>query len=297
VPRPATLLALAATMLAVPACGSQSASHRTVPGVGKPCRGSPAPRGYDHVVLIVLENHAYADVAASSPYLNALARACGLATNYRAITHPSLPNYLALTSGTTAGVTSDCTGCTSSARSIFDQLDGAWRTYAESMPAAGYQGSLSGQYAKKHNPAAYFPSIAGSYARDALPLAPLQAALARDTLSRFSLIVPDLCNDEHDCGVDTGDRWLQTWVPRILASGAYASGGTALVVTYDEGTGSDNHVYTVVVSPSVRPGTLAGASFDHYSLLRTVERMLGLPCLAAACTATPMDSAFHLLAG
>lgn len=289
----AALVLLAATALTA-ACGSQPASHRAVRSAGSPCHGSPAPSGYDHVVLIVLENHSYSEVADSSPYLNALARACGLATNDHAITHPSLPNYLALTSGTTAGVTSDCTDCTSAAPSIFQQLGGDWRTYAESIPAAGFQGSSSGRYAKKHNPAAYYPSVSTSYSRDALPLGALRSALAGDTLGRFSLVVPDLCNDEHDCGVDTGDTWLQTWVPRILASRAYKAGRTALVVTYDEGTDSDNHVYTVVVSPSVRPGTLAGERFDHYSLLATAEHLLDLPCLAHACGATTMTAAFDL---
>ena len=161
----------------------------------------------------------------------------------------------------------------------------------------GYAGPFSGRYAKKHNPAAYYPSIAASYAHDALSLAPLQQALAAGTLSRFSLVVPDLCNDEHDCGVDTGDRWLRAWVPQILASCAYRSGSTALFVTYDEGTDSDNQVYTVVVTPSVRAVTTANARSDHYSLLGTIERMLGLPCLANACAAPPMDRAFHLLAG
>lgn len=294
----AFLVLAAATTLAAAGCGSgsHSTTRPIVRSAGIPCRGRPAPATYEHVLLIVLENHSYADVAGSSPYLNALARACGLATDYSAITHPSLPNYLALTSGTTDGITSDCTTCTSSARSIFEQLDGDWRSYAESMPGPGYQGAFSGQYAKKHNPAAYYPQIAAAYARDALPLDPLQQALAGDSLGRFNLVVPDLCNDEHDCPVDTGDRWLQAWVPRILASPAYRRGGTALFVTYDEGTGSDNRVYTVVVAPSVPPGTVVGSQFDHYSLLRTIEQMLGLPCLADACAAAPMDRPFHLLA-
>jgi phospholipase C len=283
-------------VLAAAACGSQPAARPGVRGAGKPCRGLAAPTRYEHVLLIVLENHGYTDVADSSPYLNGLARACGLAEDYTAVAHPSLPNYLALTSGSTDGVTSDCTDCSTSAPSLFEQLGDDWRSYLESMPVAGDGGPGSGRYAKKHNPAAYYTRIAPAYARDAVPLGSLPGDLSRASLGRFSLVVPDLCNDEHDCGVDTGDRWLQTWVPRILGSPAYRQGRTALFVTYDEGVGSDNRVYTVVVAPSVPPFTVAGARFDHYSLLRTIERMLGLPCLAAACTAAPMDQAFHLLA-
>jgi phospholipase C len=287
----AAVIVLAA--LAVAGCGSQQASSptRAVRTAGHPCRGASAPRRYEHVVLVVLENHSYDQVAHSSPYLNALAHECGLAASYRAITHPSLPNYLALTAGTTAGIDSDCTRCSADVGSIFQQLGGAWRTYAESLPSPGFPGFSSGNYAKKHNPAAYFPAIAATYARNAVPL----TASFVDRLARFTLVVPDLCNDEHDCGVDTGDRWLATWIPRVLRATAYRQGGTALFVTYDEGTDSDNHVYTVAVAPSVLRGTVATAAFDHYSLLRTIETMLGLPCLANACTASPMARAFHLL--
>jgi phosphatidylinositol-3-phosphatase len=284
----AALIVLAA--LATASCGSQSSPHRVVSNAGHPCHGTEVPSRYEHVVLVVLENHGYDQVAHSSPYLNALASECGLATNYRAVSHPSLPNYLALTSGTTAGIDSDCTDCTANVRSIFQQLGGDWRTYAESLPAAGFRGPSAHDYAKKHNPAAYYPAVATAYARDAAPLTP--AALR--SLGRFTLVVPNLCSDEHDCSVETGDRWLVRWIPRILHTSAYRSGNTALFVTYDEDTDSDNAVYTTVVAPSVRPGTVSAASFDHYSLLRTAEQLLGLPCLAHACAARSMAAAFHL---
>jgi phospholipase C len=240
------------------------------------------------VLVVVLENHSYAQVAGASPYLNQLARDCALAANYSAVSHPSLPNYLALTSGTTSGITSDCTDCTTSARSIFEQLGGDWRSYLESMPSAGYGGSSSGDYAKKHNPAAYYSAIAAGYLRQAVPLGQpdsggLASDLRQDRLKRFSLIVPNLCHDEHDCSIDEGERWLRTWIPLILGSSAYARGHTALFITYDEGTGSDNQVYTVAVAPSIRPGTILRSALNHYSLLKTVQELLGLHCLAHAC--------------
>jgi len=286
----AALIVLA--VLATAACGSQSSAPRVARSAGHPCPGTHAPTRYQHVVLFVLENHGYDQVAHSSPYLNALARDCGLATNYHAITHPSLPNYLALTAGTTAGIDNDCTDCTARVGSIFQQLHGGWRTYAESLPAAGYSGPVAGDYAKKHNPAAYYPAVAASYSRNDAPLT--QAALR--SLGRYTLIVPNLCSDEHNCSVDTGDRWLALWLPRILRSSAYRSGKTAVFVTYDEG-GPDDRVYTVAVAPSVRPGTVATGSFDHYSLLRTTQQLLGLPCLANACSAQSMAGPFHLLTG
>jgi phospholipase C len=279
-------------------CGinASTASHSggTVASVGHPCRGRAPARRYDHVVVVLLENHTFEEIAGHSPYLNALARACGLATGYSAVAHPSLPNYLALTSGSAHGIASDCTECTVSAPSIFGQLRGDWRSYLQSLPAPGFRGAFSGKYAKKHNPAAYFVPIAAAYETNAVPLGAFRRDLARDRLHRLSLVVPDICADEHDCPIATGDAWLETWLPRIFASHAYRSGRTAVFVTYDEGTDTDNHVYTVVAAPSLRPRTLVGTPFDHYSLLLTIERLLRLPCLADACDARSMARSFRL---
>lgn len=284
-------------LLLVVGCGggSSAPSSASQPGLARACTGALPPRGYAHVLLVVLENHSYADIAGHSPYLNALARRCGLSADYRAVAHPSLPNYLALTSGGTHGIGSDCTDCPVQAASIFGQLRGDWRSYLQSLPATGFAGAFSGMYAKKHNPAAYYTPIARAYARRAVPLAALRRDLADGTLPRFGLVVPNLCSDEHDCSVTTGDDWLRRWVPEVLASNAYRSGKTALFVTYDEGTDAGNHVYTVVAARSVPPHTVVRAPLDHYSLLRTVERLLGLPCLADACRARPMTAAFRLL--
>ncbi len=283
------MLGPGALVLAAAVAGLASGAPTRDPG---PCgtRARP-PQTYRHVLLVVLENKSFLQVARRSPYLNGLARQCGLAANYRAITHPSLPNYLALTSGSTQGVTSDCTDCRTDARSIFGQLGTGWRSYLEGMPEAGYRGATSGDYAMKHNPAAYFRRVDAAYATQAVPLGTLRAGplirdLRRDTLRRFSLIVPDLCHDEHDCSVGDGDAWLAQWLPRILGSRAYRDGGTALFVTYDEGTYTDNYVYTVVVSPSTPRGRVVHRALDHYSLLRTIQQLLGLPCLAHACDAT-----------
>jgi phospholipase C len=292
-----SVVALLTVALAVTARGGEahwaaSAAREASIGQGglvaSPCSGRRArPTGW-RVVVVVLENHSYSQIARSSPYLNRLAHRCALASGYSALKHPSLPNYLALTSGTTSGITSDCTVCTVSVRSIFEQLHGDWRSYLESMPSPGFIGAFSGLYAKKHNPAAYYTGIARDYPRHALPLGSVDdGALARDlrhgTLRRFSLIIPNLCNDEHDCPITTGDRWLRTWIPLILNSPVYARGQTLLVITYDEGTDSDNHVYTVAVSRSIGPGTILRAPLTHYSLLKTTQQLLGLRCLAHAC--------------
>ncbi|HZR93994.1 MAG TPA: alkaline phosphatase family protein [Gaiellaceae bacterium] len=279
--------AIVAVVLAL-AAGAAADGSATRSAPAPPCGiARRAPHVYRHVLLLVLENHAFTEVAGSSPYLTGLARSCGLADRYFAVAHPSLPNYLALTSGSTDGISSDCTACSVSARSLFEQVGAGWRSYLESLPSRGYTGASSGDYAKRHNPAAYYARIAARYATNAVPLesrtAGLLHDLARDRLPRFALIVPNLCHDEHDCSVATGDAWLRRYVPRILRSRAYRAGGTALFVTYDEGTGADNRVYTVVASATTRPGTVVSTRFDHYSLLRTIESLLGLPCLAHAC--------------
>jgi hypothetical protein len=295
------LLAVGLVSLGVVAPTTVAASS----AVGASCgflRSHQPPRVYRHVITIVMENHTFAEVAGRSPYLNRLAGACGLADDYSAITHPSVPNYIAVTSGDTGGITDDCTDCSVLTSSIFGQVGPrGWRAYEESMPATGFTGSQAGTYAKKHNPAAYYTKLASAYAQNAVPLGtPTAGALMSDLranrLPRYSFITPDLCNDEHDCSISVGDAWLARWVPKILASRAYRAGGTALFITYDEGSGADNRVYTVVVSPTTRKGTVSHAAFTHYSLLKTQESLLGLRCLGHACDAgtASMRNAFGL---
>jgi phosphatidylinositol-3-phosphatase len=287
---------LAASLLAAGAASAPAARPASVCGH---LRGH-APKHFKHVILILMENHSYSAVAHSSPYLNGLAHQCGLATNYVAITHPSLPNYIALTSGGTQGILDDCISCTVAAKSIFEQVGAAgWRAYEESMPSTGFTGGGSGDYAKKHNPAAYYTRIASAYARNAVPLGSAGAGalvsdLKRNKLTKYSFVTPNLCNDEHGCGISTGDAWLRTWVGKIVQSAAYRKGGTALFITYDEGEGSDQRVYTVVASPYTRPRTVSGKRFTHYSQLRTTENLLGLRCLGRACGAESMARPFGL---
>jgi phosphatidylinositol-3-phosphatase len=272
---------------------------------GAPCGFSHArpPARYDHVIVIVMENHPFDRIAGSSPFLNGLARQCGLASQDMAITHPSLPNYLALTSGSTDGIRGDCTSCTIPAQSIFEQVGGrGWRSYLESMPQPGYLGvDTTGSYPKEHNPASYYTRIRADYAADAVPLGtPEAGALASDlaagALRRFCLVIPNTCNSEEDCSVATGDTWLSRWVGTIVAASVYRKGRTALFITYDEGRRTNQRVYTVAVSPYTRPGTVSNAALSHYSVLKTVESMLGVRCLAHACdpTTASMRIAFGL---
>jgi len=178
----------------------------------------PVP-ALDHVVVVVFENKETSSVLGNraAPTFNAYARRYARLTRYYGVTHPSLPNYLALVSGSTHGITSDCTTCTVAASSLADTLEAAgktWKTYAEGLPSPGFLGGSYGRYAKKHNPFAYFQDIAGSPSRRAkiVPLPRLATDLRAGGLPDFSLVVPDLCHSMHDCSVAVGDAWLRRTV-------------------------------------------------------------------------------------
>jgi phosphatidylinositol-3-phosphatase len=220
-----------------------------------------------------------------------------------AVSHPSLPNYLALTSGSTHGVTDDAGPGSHpiAGPSLFSEVAAAglgWVSYLESMPAPCF-GSSTSSYAVKHNPGAYYVELRSTCPSRDVPLGsrssgPFASALARGTLPAFTLVVPNICNDTHDCPVATGDRWLDSWVSTILASPTYRAGRTAVFITWDEDDSSaGNQVGLLVAAPSVRPGTVGAGAFGHLSLLRTTELMLGVPADLAS-TAPDMRRAFHL---
>jgi phosphatidylinositol-3-phosphatase len=250
-------------------------------------------------VVVVLENEACADVIGSpeAPYLNRLARRSAFASRYYALTHPSLPNYLGLTGGSTFGIRSDCTDCPVRARNLVDQLERAhvsWKAYMEGMPRPCFRGAGSGRYVKRHDPFLYYVDVASSTrrCRRVVPLTQLAVDIARHALPRFVWITPDLCHDMHDCPVRDGDRFLARLVPSLLrAVGAQG----AIFVTWDEGDdqagccsrAAGGNVATIVAGPEARPGGRSGLAYDHYSLLRTIEEALGLPRLrGAACPCT-----------
>jgi hypothetical protein len=265
---------------------------------GKPLglgAGSALPRSTSsHVVVVVMENAEYGEVIGSSqaPYVNGLARRYGLATQSYGITHPSLPNYLALTSGSTHGVSSDCTDCHVSAANIVDQLEAAgisWGAYLEDMPKPCFQGAGAGGYAKKHNPFIYYDDVArsASRCRKLVGFGRLASDLRAGRLPTYTWIAPNLCDDGHDCGVAAGDRFLARTVPPLLRE---LGPDGFMLITWDEG-GSDRgccgaahggHVATIVAGAGVRHGARQRQPIDHYGVLGTIEQALGLPPLAGA---------------
>ena len=254
----------------------------------------PVPQ-FRHVVLVVFENHAYGQVIGSreAPTFNAFANRYALLTRSYGVAHPSLPNYLALVSGSTFGIRSDCTDCFVSGRSIADTIEAAglsWNAYEEGLPAAGSRVPYSRRYAMKHSPFLYFRSIRSSAARRShvVPLTRFASDLRAGKLPAFSLVVPDLCHSMHDCPVATGDRWLGGFLRPLLASPALKE--STVFVTFDEGEGnvSGGRIPTLVLGPLVRSGARSSQLVTHYGVLRTIEDGLGLPRLGASARARPI---------
>jgi hypothetical protein len=245
-----------------------------------------------HIVVIVFENKEERQVigSRSAPTFTALARTYVRLTHYHAVTHPSLPNYLALTSGATHGIRSDCNRCVVDARNLADTLEETgrhWKTYAEGLPRPGYTEARAGRYVKKHVPFLYFRDVVSNPGRrgNIVPLPQLTADLDSGALPDFALIVPDLCHSMHDCSVRTGDRWLYGVLPPLLELP-----GTVVFVTFDEGARgpAGNHVAALALGTAVRPATRTAQRTGHYGLLRTIEAAWGLPLLGRSAAAKPI---------
>ena len=240
---------------------------------------TPTP---SHVYVIVLENRSYAQVVGNG-YIAQLAQKYAYTANYHGVSHPSLPNYLALTSGTTYGITDD--GWHNlPAGGLGAQLTAAgvdWRAYMEGMSNGCYHSPYP--YALKHNPFAYY---GGTCPSEVVPF----TRFANDmqaSVPRFVWITPDLCHDGHDCSNSTVDAWLSQTVPTILDSSAWQDNGV-LFITWDEGEDSANSVLTLVIHPDPRLHR-SEKSYNHYSLLATIEDDLGVPRLGGAAQAAPID--------
>jgi phosphatidylinositol-3-phosphatase len=217
--------------------------------------------------------------------MRSLAAAGASFSDSHGVTHPSQPNYLALFSGSTHGVTSDTCPVNLGGRpNLGRQLVDAglsFTGYSEGMPTAGFTGCGSGGYARKHNPWVDFSNLPGSSNQ---PFSAFPTDFGQ--LPTVSFVVPDLCNDMHDCPVATGDTWLRTHL------GAYArwarTHDSLLIVTFDEDDfTASNQIPTFFSGPMFKPGTYS-EPVTHYRLLRTLEAMYGLPPLGSAATTAPI---------
>ena len=280
-------------ILAVLVCWIVAAALAAEPRDGTGAQAGSVPK-FSHVIIVMIENKEFGDVIGNArmPNFNRWARQYALLTRYYGVTHPSLPNYLALIGGDFFGIQSDCTDCFVNAKSLPDLLEAAgrsWKAYIEGLPAAGFLGSSSGRYAMKHNPFVYFEPIRkdpGRLSRGVVPITELASDLEKKALPDYSFIMPDMCNSAHDCGLAVTDRWLAKLMDSILGSPAFDP-ASLLVLTFDEGRTSEGccgrprqdgggRIATILISPLVQAGFEDPTPYSHYSLLKTILRSWGL---------------------
>jgi phosphatidylinositol-3-phosphatase len=300
-PARAVAAALAATcVVALPGCGDEPSSDP--PAVGAPA--SPKSR----VIVVVMENKERDQVIGDpeAPYVTELARRYAAPLRMYGITHPSMPNYLALIAGSTFGLETNCTDCIQIGRTLVDQFEEAgisWRGYMEAMPGRCFTGAAAGRYVKRHNPFVYFRSIIDrpERCRNVVPASQLAEDQRVGRLPDYVFITPDLCNDTHDCSVAHGDRYLSRLIPPLL--GQLGPHGF-LVLTYDEGTSDSGCcggladgglIPTVIAGPDVRRGAEPAEPYTLYSVLRTIEDAYGLEHLrkAGIPETLPLDAMFE----
>jgi phospholipase C len=249
-------------------------------------------------VVVWMENEEASAITSSTmPYLYGLSNQFGRATRMYGVSHPSLPNYLGFWSGSTQGVTDD--GIHNfTAPTLASQVTAAgkqWRVYAQNVPGNCFAGSsasggidgpgVAGTYVRKHEPAISFTAVQNS-ATECAKIQPLAAF--NPVAFNVAFVAPNLCNDMHDCSLATGDAFLAAFLPQVFNSPDWAH--TLLIVTFDEGSSSANgggNIFALVARPGLS-GLVSSTTHNHYGVLRTIENVLGLPCLANSCTAAPL---------
>jgi len=259
---------------------------------------------FNHVVLIVEENHSYSDVIGNSamPYFNSLASQYGLATQYFAVAHPSLPNYLALTTGLTETFDDNFSGTISDDNVVRELVKAgkSWKAYLESIPSPGYLGGDSGTYLRHHNPFTYLSDVQSdnSQAANIVPFTQFAIDLGNSALPQYSFIAPDVMDDAHDGTLAQADAWLQANISPLISNPSFQSSGL-LIITFDEGDQSDSdhgggHVATVIISSQAKNGYQSQTLYQHPSTLRLILAGSGVdnfPGMAA--TAPDMTEFFN----
>lgn len=291
----------------MPTVASSTVTASPFPSPTATATPRPLVPEFAHIVMIVLENREFGSVIGKNtwPAVNRWAQEYTLLTQYYAIMHPSLPNYLAMIGGDTFGVNTNCTDCFVDAPTLVDQLEAVgrdWKGYFEDMPRPCYLGDTV-TYVQKHNPFLYFDSIRNNPTRcehSVVPLTQLENDLAADSLPDFVFIIPNQCNNGHDCASPIADAWLAQWVNRLLTylQPRAEQSPYLLILTWEEGQGSHSccglpeeaggRVPLILISPLVKPGFQDDTPYTHYSLLRTIELAWGLSYLGHAADETTL---------
>jgi hypothetical protein len=284
----------ALAVLCLTACGNGSPPASLSPGVAANAKwlqlGANKRPHASNVVVVIMENRDYDLIIGNSgaPFINGtLVPEAALMTNSHAIGHPSQPNYLAFFSGSTQGITDDSCPHSFSTVNIGEELLGAnvaFTGYSESMPKDGYTGCSTNLYARKHNPWVNFTNVPASSNLIWYDIPGPDASSA----PYLDIIVPNLCNDMHDCSTMTGDNWLKANVPTILQQLAATNG--LFILTWDEAApdaNGTNQIATLLIGPMIVPGQYA-QKINHYNVLHTMEKIFNVPCTANACKASPL---------
>lgn len=317
---------LVAVMAIIAGCGagagvpkhSQSSPTTRPPGIPKPASiptkagptsttelgigGTPA-LARPHIFVIMMENLSYSQ-ALATPSIATLADRYAYGTNYFAVSHPSLPNYLAMTSGSTFGITTDCLTCYVTSPNLATQLTQTgitWNAFFEGTSQSCYLGTSYGTYAAKHNPFRYFTDVRASttMCSHLLPFSAFKQQLADGgtSLAAFNWITPNICNDGHDCPAQAAGQWLSGLVSQIVSTSAWRTNGL-IIITWDEGGFSDNrqisptgtvlstggggNALTIFISPRIPSGTRISQPMSNYSILASIEQAYNLPLLNSA---------------
>lgn len=295
--------------MAVSGCSAVTTSSGVAPSSTEPARQATTTRTsaptlvasgvVTKVLVLIEENHSLAQMRSGMPYTFGLARQFGYATNYSAIQHPSLPNYIAIAGGQTYGITNDHKPSDNpvSGTSVFGQAVASGKTaaaFVDGMPTTCSTTDGGSGYAVRHNPWAYFINERAACQRYDVPVDRLREAITRGTLPNVGMVVPNVCNDAHDCSLGTADVWFRGWMAKILDGPDWRSGHLAVVLTADEDDkSSDNAVLTVVIHPSQKANVVT-SPLTHYSLTRLFEEVAGMPFLFGAASAPSMAEAFGL---
>ena len=291
------IVVLFALFILIAACSSVTQSFQPVADSVSP---KSVPK-FDHIVVITFENKAYRKVI-GNPYMptfNMYARDYTLLTQFYAVTHPSLPNYLAMVGGNTFDIQENCVNCFIDAPSLPDLIEASgrtWKTYQEDMETPCGLGSQDdNEYVQKHNPFVYFNSIRLDKARcdrSVVPLKDLQKDIEAGTLPNFMFVTPNICDDGHDCKMIVTDAWLRNFARQLIPALEKQSSNYLIVLNWDEGQDDTSccglpepaggRIAVVLISPLVKEHFQDSTPYTHYSLLKTISDAWGLPYLGHA---------------
>jgi acid phosphatase len=243
------------------------------------------------------ENHSYSDVIGSSsmPYFNSLVSQYGLGTQYFANGHPSIPNYLVLTTGLLETTDDSFSGIISDDNAVRELVKAGktWKAYAESLPSPGYLGGDSGLYLRHHVPFTYLSDVQSdsSQAANIVPFTQFATDLANNALPQYSFIVPNIMDDAHNGTLAQADAWLQTNIAPLIASSAFQSSGL-LIITFDESEDSDvahggGQVATLIISSTAKKGFQSATLYQHQSTLRLILSASGVSTFPGMSATAP----------